>query len=52
MQHFVYMSTAYCHGYLSKTIEEKPYPPPYDPVKMIHACEIFNDDILNKITKK
>jgi len=47
---FVHVSTAYSNCDLSH-IEEKVYPPPVDPKKLIEALEWMDDDTLNSMTR-
>ncbi|XP_026325429.1 fatty acyl-CoA reductase 1-like, partial [Hyposmocoma kahamanoa] len=42
---FVHLSTAYCHPH-ENLLEEKAYPPPADPHKVIAAAELFDVDTL------
>ncbi|CAG9576933.1 unnamed protein product [Danaus chrysippus] len=46
---FIHISTAYCHLH-EKLLEEKPYPPPADPHKIIEAMEWMTDDAVSTIT--
>ncbi|XP_023955315.2 fatty acyl-CoA reductase 1 [Bicyclus anynana] len=48
---FIHISTAYCHLH-EKLLEERPYPPPADPHKIIDAMEWMDDDTIATITPK
>ncbi|KAK2580056.1 hypothetical protein KPH14_012340 [Odynerus spinipes] len=48
---FGHISTAYCH-LEEKLLEEKPYPPPADPHKIIKCVEWMDDDVVESITDK
>ncbi|XP_038219899.1 putative fatty acyl-CoA reductase CG5065 [Zerene cesonia] len=48
--HF-HISTAYCHLH-EKLLEERPYPPPADPHKIIQAVEWMDDETIAAITPK
>jgi len=51
LQLFVHISTSYCH-LQEKVLYEKAYPPPTDPNKIIRACELLEEDLIEKISKK
>nr|XP_032525808.1 putative fatty acyl-CoA reductase CG5065 [Danaus plexippus plexippus] len=46
---FIHISTAYCHLH-EKLLEEKPYPPPANPHKIIEAMEWMTDEAVATIT--
>ncbi|XP_061728068.1 putative fatty acyl-CoA reductase CG5065 [Cydia pomonella] len=46
---FVHISTAYCHLH-EKLLEEKPYPPPADPHKIIQIMEWMDDATVAAVT--
>ncbi|XP_076618338.1 fatty acyl-CoA reductase 1-like [Colletes latitarsis] len=48
---FAYISTAYCH-LEEKILEEKPYPPPADPHKIIKCVEWMDDNVVEAMTDK
>ncbi|XP_046682906.1 putative fatty acyl-CoA reductase CG5065 [Homalodisca vitripennis] len=51
LQLFVHISTSYCH-LQEKVLYEKAYPPPADPHKIIRACELLEEDLIEKISKR
>ncbi|XP_064076069.1 fatty acyl-CoA reductase 1 [Vanessa tameamea] len=51
LQLFVHISTAYCHLH-EKLLEERPYPPPADPHKIIEAVEWMDEETIATITPK
>ncbi|XP_055606767.1 putative fatty acyl-CoA reductase CG5065 [Uranotaenia lowii] len=51
LEMFGYVSTSYCHLNV-KFLEEKPYPPPADPHKVIKAIEWLEDDVVDGMTRK
>lgn len=48
---FGYIGTSYCH-LEEKLLEEKFYPPPADPHKIIKCVEWMDDEVVSAITKK
>ncbi|XP_034827897.1 putative fatty acyl-CoA reductase CG5065 [Maniola hyperantus] len=48
---FTHISTAYCHLH-EKLLEERPYPPPADPHKIIDAVEWMDEETIATITPK
>ncbi|XP_076754542.1 putative fatty acyl-CoA reductase CG5065 isoform X2 [Xylocopa sonorina] len=48
---FAHISTAYCH-LKEKILEEKPYPPPTDPHKLIKCVEWMDDTVVEAMTDK
>ncbi|XP_039752664.1 fatty acyl-CoA reductase 1 [Pararge aegeria] len=48
---FIHISTAYCHLH-EKLLEERPYPPPADPHKIIDAVEWMDEETIATITPK
>ncbi|CAL7951772.1 unnamed protein product [Xylocopa violacea] len=48
---FAHISTAYCH-LNEKILEEKPYPPPTDPHKIIKCVEWMDDNVVEAMTDK
>ncbi|CAG4949395.1 unnamed protein product [Parnassius apollo] len=48
---FVHISTAYCH-LQEKLLEEKPYPPPADPHKVIQTVEWMDEESIALLTPK
>uniref|UniRef100_A0A0A9WQG7 Fatty acyl-CoA reductase n=1 Tax=Lygus hesperus TaxID=30085 RepID=A0A0A9WQG7_LYGHE len=48
---FVYVSTAYCH-LDQKVLEEKLYPSPMDPHKVIKSCELMDEELVEKVGEK
>ncbi|XP_063978990.1 putative fatty acyl-CoA reductase CG5065 [Diachasmimorpha longicaudata] len=48
---FAHISTAYCH-LEEKVLQEKPYPPPADPHKIIKCVEWMEDDVVEAMTDK
>lgn len=50
-QLFVYVSTAYCH-LDQKVLEEKLYPSPMDPHKVIKSCELMDEELVEKVGEK
>jgi len=51
LQLFVHISTSYCH-LQEKVLYEKAYPPPTDPHKIVRACELLEEDLIEKISKR
>ncbi|XP_075218822.1 fatty acyl-CoA reductase 1 isoform X2 [Lycorma delicatula] len=51
LQLFVHISTSYCH-LQEKVLEEKAYPPPADPNKIIRTCELMSEELVETIAKK
>lgn len=51
LQLFIHISTAYCHLH-EKLLEERPYPPPADPHKIIDAMEWMDEETIATITPK
>ncbi|XP_044017829.1 putative fatty acyl-CoA reductase CG5065 [Aphidius gifuensis] len=51
LEMFAHISTAYCH-LEEKVLEEKPYPPPADPHKIIKCVEWMDDDVVEAMTAK
>lgn len=48
---FCHVSTSYCHlG--ERFLEEKPYPPPADPHKIINTVENLEEDVVQSMTKQ
>ncbi|XP_022194362.1 fatty acyl-CoA reductase 1 [Nilaparvata lugens] len=50
-QLFVHISTSYCH-LQEKVLEEKAYPPPTDPHKIIRTCELMSEELVETVAKK
>ncbi|XP_013176194.1 PREDICTED: fatty acyl-CoA reductase 1 [Papilio xuthus] len=48
---FFHVSTAYCHLH-EKLLEEKPYPPPADPHKVIQIAEWMDEESIALLTPK
>lgn len=48
---FIHVSTAYCHLH-EKLLEERAYPPPQDPHKVITAVETLDEETMAAITPK
>ncbi|XP_026331129.1 putative fatty acyl-CoA reductase CG5065 [Hyposmocoma kahamanoa] len=46
-----HISTAYCHPEV-ELLEEKPYPPPADPHKVIAAAELLDEETLEIISRR
>lgn len=48
---FCHVSTAYCHLH-ERHLEEKAYPPPADPNKIIKAVEWMDEEVVDSMTDK